>query len=95
VGNATVRVKTFKEVGPVVMEAVTDLLAEDPGGVAGGAMMVNRAFYAETVEHELDTRREWHTIVIVHGEEILVTVKKSSWWDPRGLVQSRPRGLSG
>ena len=59
VGNATVRVKTFQEVGPVVMEALTSLLAQDPEAVAEGAMMANRAFEVGTVQHALDTHGSW------------------------------------
>jgi hypothetical protein len=80
VGNATVRVKTFHEVGPIVMEAVNNLVAQDPEGAAGGAMMANSAFHAEQVQYELDTRREWRTIVIVHGEEVPVVVRKRRLW---------------
>lgn len=85
VGSATVRVKTFSGVGPVVMEALTSLLAEDPDGAAGGAMTANRAFYAEAVQHELGTRRTWRTIVSVHGEEVPVVVNKRRCfhWNPR------------
>jgi hypothetical protein len=57
VGNATVRVKTFQEAGAVVVEAVTNLLAEDPEGAAEGAMMANLAFSEGTVQHALDTHR--------------------------------------
>jgi hypothetical protein len=55
VGGTTVRVKTFREVGPVVMEALTNLLAQDPEAAAEGAMMPNRAFSVGTVQHALDT----------------------------------------
>lgn len=80
VGNATVRVKTLKEAGLVVMEAVTNFLAEDPDGAAGGAMMANREFNGEEVQHELDAGREWRTIVMVHGEEVPIVIKKRHLW---------------
>jgi hypothetical protein len=80
VGNSTVRVKTFREVGPVVMEALTNLLAQDPEGAAEGTMMANRAFSVGTVEHALDTYGSWRTSVTVHGEPVtLVVVKKRLW----------------
>ncbi len=80
VGNATVRVKTFQEVGAVVVEAVTNLLAQDPEAAAEGAMMANRAFSVGTVQHALDTHGSWRTSVTVHGETVPVVVVKRRLW---------------
>lgn len=76
VGNATVRVKTFQEAGAVVVENVTNLLAQDPEGAAEGAMMANRAFSAGTVQHALDTHGSWRTSITVHGKSVPVVVVK-------------------
>lgn len=80
VGDATVRVKTFREVGPVVMEALTNLLAQDPEAAAQGAMMANRAFSVGTVQHALDTHGSWRTSVTVRGEPVPVVVVKKRLW---------------
>ncbi len=48
VGNSTIRVKTFQEVGPLVMDAPNNLLAQDPESVAEVAAMANRAFSVGT-----------------------------------------------
>ena len=79
VGDQSIRVKTFREVGPAVMEALTGFLARDPEGVAEGAAMANRAFSVGTVQHALDTHRSWSTSVRVHGEVISIEVRKR-WW---------------
>lgn len=76
VGNATVRVKTLREVQSVVMERLTSLLAQDPEAAAEGAMMANRAFSVGTVEHALDTHGSWRTSVSVCGESVPVVVVK-------------------
>jgi hypothetical protein len=80
VGDAEpVRVKTFAEVGPVVMEALTGLLAQDPDAAAEGAAMANRAFSVGTVKHALDAHRSWRTSVTVHGEPVVIVVRKRLW----------------
>jgi hypothetical protein len=73
-GKATVRVKTFQEVGPVIMEAVTNLLALDPEGAADDAMTAKRAWSAGEVRHAVDTHGSWRTRVTVRGEPIQIVV---------------------
>ncbi|RCG22823.1 hypothetical protein DQ384_35120 [Sphaerisporangium album] len=71
--------KTFQEVQRVVMEALTSLLAQDPEAAAEGVGMANRAFVVGTVEHALNSHRSWRTVVTVHGEPVLVLVRKRLW----------------
>jgi hypothetical protein len=81
VGSTTVRAQTLQEVQSVVMEGVTNLLAQDPEGAAEGAMMANRAFSVGTVQHTLNTRGSWRTSVTVHGKSIPVVVVS----EPKGM----------
>jgi hypothetical protein len=80
VGGATTRVKKFREVGPVVMEALTSLLAQDPEAVARDAMVANHMFTEGAVERAVETHGSWHMSVTVHGEPIRVVVVKKRWW---------------
>jgi len=80
VGDETVRVKTIQEVEYVIMDALTNLLAQDPEAAAEGARMANRAFSVGTVQHTLDTHGSWRTIVTVHGEPVPVVVVKRRLW---------------
>jgi cytochrome c-type biogenesis protein CcmH/NrfG len=74
------RAKTLQEVEAVVMEALTNLLAQDPEAAAEGVMMANRAFEVGTVQHALDTHGSWRTSVRVHGEPVPVVVVKKRLW---------------
>jgi hypothetical protein len=81
VGDAEpVRVKTFPEVGPVVMEALTSFLAQDPEAVARDAMMANSAFTNGAVRHSLDAHGQWRMDVTVHGEPVAIVIRKRRWW---------------
>jgi hypothetical protein len=76
VGSATRQVQTFQEAAAFVAEGVTSLLAQDPEGVAEGAMTANRAFSGGLVQHALDTDGIWRMTVTVHGEPVPVVVSK-------------------
>jgi hypothetical protein len=77
VGNETVRVKTYQEVGPVVMEALTSFLAQDPEAVARDAMVANHMFTEGAVRHALDAHGSWRMSVTVHGEAVPIVVVKN------------------
>jgi hypothetical protein len=79
VGDGTVRVKTFRDVGPVVMEALTALLAQDPEGVSRDVMVANHMFTSGAVEHAVNAHGSWHMSATVHGEPVRVVVRKR-WW---------------
>lgn len=79
VGDTAVRVKSLRKVQFVVMEALTNLLAEDPEAASMGAMMANQAFSVGTVQHALEARGNWRTTLTVHGEPVPVVITKR-WW---------------
>lgn len=68
----------MQEVGYVVMNAVTSLLAEDPEGAAAGVMAANRAWSEGAIRHALATHGSWRTIVTINGEAIPVVVVKDA-----------------
>jgi hypothetical protein len=80
VGDETTRVRTFREIGPVVMEALTTLLAQDPEAVARDAMVANHMFTSGAVERAVNAHGSWHMSATVHGEPIRVEVVKTPWW---------------
>ena len=79
-GGNTVRVNTFQKVGPVVMEALTNLLAQDPEAVARDAMVANQAFSAGVVQHSLNAYGRWQMSVTVHDEQVPIVVVRNRWW---------------
>jgi hypothetical protein len=82
VGGEAVRVKTFEQVGPLVMEALTSLLEQDPEAVAQGATMANQAFTSGAARHSLAAHGSWRMSVTVHGEPVsVVVVRRRSWWE--------------
>ena len=71
------RVKTVREAGVAVMEALTGFLADDPEAVARDVMVARNAFGAGAVEHSLVAHGRWAMSVIVNGEQIpIVIVRK-------------------
>lgn len=76
VGSTTVRVKDFRAARSVVARAMTNLLAQDPEGVARGATVVNEAFESGAAEHSLTAHGRWSTTVTVHGEPVLLAIVK-------------------
>jgi hypothetical protein len=81
VGDARpVRVKTVRDAGVVVMEAVTGMLAQDPESVARDASAVNLAFSSGAVEHSLTAHRTWRTALTVHGEQVPIAIAKRRWY---------------
>lgn len=85
VGTRTVQVETFREAGYVVMEALTDFLAQDPEAAAEGVMMANRAFSVGTVKYAVDTYGSWRTSLTVRGEPVTVKVVKVDRGDSSSL----------
>jgi hypothetical protein len=80
VGGVTTRVKTFREVGLVVMEALTTLLAQDPEAVSRDAMVANVMFTSGAVERAVTAHGTWHMSATVHGKPVRVVVVKKRWW---------------
>lgn len=70
----------MQEVQSVVMEALTNLLAQDPEGAAVGNMTANHAFSAGAVQHELVAHGSWRMSVTVHGESVPVVVVRKRLW---------------
>jgi hypothetical protein len=95
VGNGTVRVKAFREVGPVVMDALTTLLAQDPEAVSRDVMVANHMFTSGAVERAVTAHGSWHMSATAHGEPIRVVVVKKRWWRRRGSFNADAALLSG
>jgi hypothetical protein len=75
VGSAPARrVKTVREAGVAVMEALTGFLADDPEAVARDAMAARNAFGAGAVEHSLTAHGRWDMSVTVNGEQIPIVI---------------------
>ncbi len=69
---------TLQEVQAAVSVAVTDLLAQDPDGVAMSAVQANRDFQAGTVEATIASTGEWKCPLWVHGQAQTIAVMKEA-----------------
>lgn len=67
---------TMQEVQEVASVAITDLLAQDPDGVAMSAQQANRDFQSGTVEATVASVGEWKCPIWVHGEARTLIVTK-------------------
>lgn len=67
---------TMQEVQAVASMAITDLLAQDPDGVAMSAQQANRDFQTGTVEVTVASVGEWKCPIWVHGEARTLIVTK-------------------
>jgi hypothetical protein len=59
---------TMQEVQAASAEAVTDMLAQDPNGVAMSAQQANRDFQSGTVEASVASTGVWQCPFWVHGK---------------------------
>jgi len=80
VGSTTVRVKKFRDVRPIVAEAITTFLAQDPEAVARDAIVANQAFESGAAEHSLTAHGNWSMTLTVNGEPVLLAIVKRRWW---------------
>ncbi len=84
VGSAPAqRVKTVREAGVAVMEAVTGFLAVDPEAVARDAMRANTAIMDGVLEEALTAYGRWDMSVTVNGRQVPIAVVEK-----RGLLAS-------
>lgn len=67
---------TLQEVETASADAITDLLAKDPEGVAMSAQQANRDFRSGTVEATIASVGEWKCPIWVHGEAKTLIVTK-------------------
>lgn len=67
---------TMQEVQAVASTVITDLLAQDPEGVAMSAQQANRDFQSGTVEVTIASVGEWKCPIWVHGEAKTLIVTK-------------------
>lgn len=67
---------TMEEVQAVVSVVITDLLAQDPDGVAMSAAQANRDFQSGTVEATVASVGEWKCPIWVHGNAQTLIVTK-------------------
>lgn len=66
----------MQEVQAASMGVLTDLLAEDPDGVAMSASQANRDFQSGTVEATVASVGEWRCPIWVHGDARTLIVTK-------------------
>lgn len=69
---------TMQEVQAASAEAITDLLAQDPDGVAMSAQQANRDFQSGTVEATVASVGEWKCPIWVNGDARTLTVVKGA-----------------
>ena len=67
---------TMQEVQAASMGVLTELLAEDPDGVAMSAAQANRDFQAGSVGATVASVGEWRCPIWVHGEAKTLIVTK-------------------
>lgn len=75
-GGEPLATGTMQEVQAASAEAITDLLAQDPDGVAMSAQQANRDFQSSTVEATVASAGEWKCPIWVHGEARTLVVTK-------------------
>lgn len=68
---------TMQDVQTAVSAAVTEMLAQDPEGVAMSAQQANKDFQTGTVEATVASTGEWKCPVWVHGKATTFVVKEA------------------
>lgn len=76
--SKTIGKGTLQQVQAASMEAVTDLLAQDPDGVAMSAQQANKDFQAGTVEATVASTGEWKCPIWVHGAAHTLSVTREA-----------------
>jgi hypothetical protein len=77
-GGKPLTTGTMQDVQAAVSAVVTDLLAQDPDGVAMSAQQANRDFQTGTVEATVASVGEWKCPMWVHGQARTVIVTKEA-----------------
>lgn len=67
---------TMQDVETAVSTTITDLLAQDPDGVAMSAQQANRDFRTGTVEATVASVGEWKCPLWVHGQARTLVITK-------------------
>lgn len=75
-GGKPLKTGTMQEVQAASADAMTQLLAQDPDGVAMSAMQANRDFQAGRVEATVASVGEWKCPIWVHGKAQTLIVTK-------------------
>ncbi|MEW2498349.1 hypothetical protein AB0942_33175 [Streptomyces nodosus] len=78
VAGEPLAVGTIKDVQTAVSRVVTELLAQDPEGVAMSAQQANSDFQSGTVEATVASVGEWVCPMWVHGEAKTLRVAKEA-----------------
>lgn len=69
---------SMREVQTAAAGAVTNLLAQDPDGVAMSAQQANTDFQSGTVEAAVASTGEWQCPIWVHGDATTLRVVRAS-----------------